>query len=153
VDTNVTRRTVTNASGDYVFPYVAVGLYDLWASASGFKREIKNNIEVRVGDRLQIDFGLTIGAATEEVTVSGGTPLLGTSDATEGQVIDQHTLNDLPLFGRKSVMLTLVSTGVLWANPQPSTSERPWDNNGMENFNMNGSQDLNNNFLLMAFLM
>lgn len=37
-------------------------------------------------------------------------------------------------------MLTLLTAGVTWANPQPSVSERPWDNNGMENFNLDGSQ-------------
>ena len=148
VDTNTTQNTVTNDSGADVFPYVAVGHYSVSVTAAGFRHEVRNDIEVRVGDRLAIDFTLQIGAATEQVRVNAATPLLGTSDAQEGQVIDSHTLNDLPLFGRNSVMLTRLSTGVLWANPQPSTSERPWDNNGMENFNVNGSQGLTNNFLL-----
>jgi hypothetical protein len=148
IDTGTADKTTTNASGIYVFPYVAVGHYNLSVEASGFKREVRNGIEVRVGDRLQIDFSMALGAITEQVTVAATTPLLNTSDATEGQVIDNHTLNDTPLFGRNAVMLTLLSTGVLWANPQPSISERPWDNGGMENFNMNGSQGLTNSFLL-----
>ncbi len=147
-DTNISEKTVTNGSGIYQFPYVAVGTYRLSVSSPGFKTQVHNGIEVRVGDRLGIDFTMQVGAVTEEVTVSAAAPLLNTSNAEEGQVIDTHTLNDTPLFGRNAVMLTLLTAGVTWANPQPSVSERPWDNNGMENFNLDGSQGLTNNFLL-----
>lgn len=148
LDTNVSLKTTTNASGIFAFPYVAVGHYRLSASAPGFKTAVKSGIEVRVGDRLGIDFTMEVGAVSEEVTVAAATPLVDTTDAEEGHVIDTHTLNDMPLFGRNAVMLTLLTAGITWANPQPSVSERPWDNNGMENFNMDGSQGLTNNFLL-----
>ncbi|MGP8248034.1 MAG: hypothetical protein ACLQVN_26415 [Bryobacteraceae bacterium] len=87
------------------------------------------------GDRIEIDFSLEVGTINEQVTVSAESPLLATQDATHGQVIDTQAVIDAPILGRNSVMLTLLSTGITWANPEPANSERPWDNNGMENFN------------------
>jgi hypothetical protein len=148
LETNTTQKTTTNASGLYVIPYLSGGRYSVSASAAGFKQDVRSSVELRLGDRMQIDFTMQVGGTSEKVTVTAETPLLSTSDATEGQVIDTKTINEMPLLGRNPVMLTLLSTGITWANPQPSGSERPWDNNGMENFNMNGSQGLTNQFLL-----
>jgi len=148
LDTNTIQKTTTNASGLYVIPYLSGGRYSVSASAAGFKQDVRSSVELRVGDRMQTDFSMQVGVTSEKVTVTGETPLLSTSDATEGQVIDSKTIGEMPLLGRNPVMLTLLSTGILWANPQPSGSERPWDNNGMENFNINGSQGLTNQFLL-----
>ena len=142
IDTGTVEKTATNASGIYVLPYLTVGHYSLTASAPGFKQALRSNIELRIGDRLQIDFSMQLGVVSEQVTVSGESDVLETTNAMQGQVIDSKTIGDMPLLGRNPVMLTLLSTGILWANPQPSQSERPWDNNGMENFNMNGSQGL-----------
>jgi len=148
IDTGTVVRTTSNSNGIYVLPYLAVGHYNIAVSAAGFKQGVRNNVELRVGDRLQLDFSMEIGAVSEQVAVTGEAALLETATAGQGQVIDTKTISDLPLLGRNPVMLTLLSTGILWANPQPSQSERPWDNNGMENFNINGSQGLTNQFLL-----
>lgn len=148
LETNTTVTTTTNTTGEYVLPFLAIGHYNVSASAQGFKLSVRDNIELRVGDRVQVDFSLEVGAINEQVTVASESQLLATQDATHGQVIDTKEVMDAPILGRNSVMLTLVSTGVTWANPEPSNSERPWDNGGMEDYNMNGSQALTNNFLL-----
>ena len=148
VETNTALKTTTNPSGVYVLPFLTIGHYNVSASAPGFKRAVRNDIELRVTDRVQIDFTMEVGAVSDQVTVMSQVELLETEDASHGQVIDTKAVMDAPILGRNSVMLTLLSSGVTWANPQPSNSERPWDNNGMENFNMNGSQGLTNMFLL-----
>jgi hypothetical protein len=148
VDTNIIVRTTTNASGQYVLPFLAIGHYTVSAVAPGFKKGVQDNVELRVSDRIQVDFKLEVGAVSEQVTVTADPGLLATEDASRGQVIDTKAVIDAPILGRNSVMLTLLSTGVTWANPEPANSERPWDNNGMENFNVNGSQGLTNSFLL-----
>ncbi len=148
LETNVAQTVTTSTSGSYVFPFLALGHYDVTATAAGFKREVKNNIELRVADRVQLDFKMELGALTQEVTVTSQAELLETASATHGQVIDSASIRDLPLLGRNPFMLTLLSTGVTWPNIQPSVSERPWDNNGMDSFIVNGSQGLVNNYLL-----
>jgi Carboxypeptidase regulatory-like domain len=144
LETNVTTTVATNASGIYVAPALPVGHYRVTASNAGFKREVRDDIELRVGDRVEVDFELEVGSLSEQVTVTSDTALLETQSATHGQVIDTKSVRDLPLLGRNPFTLTLLSTGVTWANPQPSVSSRPWDNNGMDNFNINGSRGLTN---------
>ncbi len=148
IETNVATTAKTNDSGVYTFPFLSLGHYNVTASAPGFKQELRSNIDLRVGDRLKIDFRMELGAVNESITVTSEAELLETSSATHGQVIDQASVRDLPLLGRNPFMLTLLSTGVTWPNIEPANSERPWDNNGMDSFQINGSQGLVNNYLL-----
>jgi len=58
-DKNVVVRTVTtNSQGAYTAPLLLAGHYSLTVEASGFKKFIKNNIEVNVNDRLTVDASL-----------------------------------------------------------------------------------------------
>src|SRR5260370_1696289 len=118
LETNVAQTVTTNTTGVYVAPYLTVGHYRVSASSAGFKRAVRDDVELRVGDRVQVDFQMEVGANTEQITVTGETELLETSSATHGQVIDTKSLQDLPLLGRTPFSLTLLSTGVTWANPQ-----------------------------------
>src|SRR5215472_12385290 len=119
IETNSVERTKTNSSGLYVLPFLAIGHYNISASATGFKKGVRNNIELRVSDRVQLDFKMELGAVSEEVTVSSQSALLETTDASHGQVIDSKAVIDAPILGRNSVMLTILSTGITWANPEP----------------------------------
>ena len=85
--TNAQLNTVTNTDGNYVLPFVSIGRYTLTASLSGFSTTKRENIEVRVGDRLRLDLALQLGSLTEEVTVRSEAPLLDTDTANRGQVI------------------------------------------------------------------
>src|SRR5690242_6053249 len=67
--TGVVRTFTTNESGQYVAPDVAIGHYNIKASASGFKVVEQKDVTLTVGDRLRVDFQLTVGAASESVTV------------------------------------------------------------------------------------
>ncbi len=49
----------------------------------GFKKAVRDNLELRLGDQVQQDFTLAIGAVTEQVTVSAGTELLLQTNATD----------------------------------------------------------------------
>src|ERR1700694_5204451 len=60
IETNTVTKTTTNASGTYALPYLAVGHYNIAVSAPGFKRELRNSVEMRVGDRVQLDFSLEL---------------------------------------------------------------------------------------------
>ena len=110
LDTGTVVRTTSNSNGIYVLPYLAVGHYDITVSASGLKQSVRGNVELRVGDRLQLDFAMQLGAVSEQVSVTGEAALLETATAGQGQVIDTKTISDLPLLGRNPVMLTLLST-------------------------------------------
>jgi hypothetical protein len=146
--TNAELTTVTNERGAFVHPFVPIGRYTLTASLQGFATLKRAAIEVRVGDRLTIDLTLQVGALTEEVTVAGGAPLLETTNAMRGQVIAREQVQDLPLLGRNPFSLAQLSPGVQYTPSLASRSNRPFDNGGMDNFQISGGRGFTNEFLL-----
>jgi hypothetical protein len=108
VATNVATTTTTNEAGVYVAPFISVGDYTVTASAQGFKGAVREKVEVRVGDRLQIDFRLEVGSMAEQVTVTAEAELIEASTASRGQVIDSAKIADLPLLGRNPFMLAAI---------------------------------------------
>ena len=127
---------------------MAIGRYTLTAALQGFSTAKQENIEVRVADRLRIDLGMQVGALTEEVTVAAGAPLLETSTASRGFVIERAQVEDLPLLGRNPFSLAVLSPGVQYTPALASRSNRPFDNGGMDNFAINGGRAYTNEFLL-----
>jgi hypothetical protein len=148
LETGAVVSTVTNESGIYVLPFVPTGIYEVSASVEGFKRAVRERLELRVGDRLQVDFRLELGGVTEQVTVTGEVELLETATASKGQVIDSQKVAALPLLGRNPFMLAVVATGVQYTPSLASRSNRPFDNGGMDSFSMNGGRQFTNEFLL-----
>jgi hypothetical protein len=147
-ETNEVTQTVTSAAGAYTLPFLRTGVYSITVTASGFKKAVRDKVELRVGDRLQADFTMELGGVTEQVTVTGEVELLQTATANSGQVIDREAVKDLPLLGRNPFMLAAVATGVQYTPTRQSRSNRPFDNGGMDSFAMNGGRQFTNEFLL-----
>ena len=142
VESGVSTSVVTNASGQYVFPSVRVGLYTVSAELSGFRRAVQQNVRLQVQDRAEVNFTLEVGAVTEEVIVQGRPDLLQTQTADIGNVIDERQIRDLPLLGRRYADLALLSPGVVVA-PAGITSR------GEDTFfNANGNYATWNNYTL-----
>src|SRR5581483_3795823 len=95
--TGVTLSTITTADGNYRFPAVPAGTYDVTASAEGFKTETKTGVTVQVSATTATDFALTIGAVTEAVTVAGEGTSVQSESADVGTVIDNRQDIELPL--------------------------------------------------------
>src|SRR3954454_136014 len=106
----------TNDSGSYTLPYLLPGVYDLSAEFSGFKKTGRSDVAVRVNDVLTIEFRLEVGNATESVEVSGGAPLIETSNVTLGQVVEERQIKDLPLQAGNANELVLLTPGVVNSN-------------------------------------
>ncbi len=113
VSTNVTVSASSNEQGRYEIPYLPPGLYNVTAETAGFRKYVREGIELRVADRLTLDMTLEVGAVTETVTVTGQTPLLEAATASIGQVVDRRRLTDLPLSGGNAYTLTRLAPGVL----------------------------------------
>ncbi|HYL39184.1 MAG TPA: carboxypeptidase-like regulatory domain-containing protein [Bryobacteraceae bacterium] len=110
--TNLTRQVTSNSSGNYNFPSLLPGVYNVKAEMQGFQSEIRQNVELQVQQVARIDFQLKVGAMTETVEVQGGAPLLNTENATVGTVIDNQRILDLPLNGRDFTQLITLSPNV-----------------------------------------
>src|SRR5688572_10025621 len=92
--TNVAMGTTltlrTNEDGFYQAPYLIPGTYQVTAEANGFKRFVRDGLILRVNDTIQIDIDLEVGSMDQTVTVSADAPLLDTSSASMGAVVDSR---------------------------------------------------------------
>ena len=111
--TNTGGSSETNESGHYEIPYLLPGLYRVTVTATGFKSAIRDQIELRVADRLALDFTLELGDVGESVTVTGETPLLETTSASVGSIMNQQLLVDLPGVGGNPFYYTRLVSGVI----------------------------------------
>src|SRR3984957_6155106 len=110
--TNVARKTTTNSAGDYTFPAIPPGVYNVKAEMPGFKGEVREGMQLEVEQIARIDFHLQVGAVTDTVEVTGGAPLLTTESATVGTVIDNNRIVSLPLNGRSFTQLIALTPNV-----------------------------------------
>ena len=111
--TGVEYDTTSNASGDYDLPDVPPGTYRIEIEKTGFKKLIKPDVILHVQDALEIDFELTLGAASDTITVEAGAPPVNTESATVSTVIDHRFVDNLPLNGRSFQTLILLTPGVV----------------------------------------
>ena len=106
------RTAVTNDHGQFLFPAVPPGSYELILEATGFKKSIRGNVLVEVQQSVRADVTLELGSVSETVEVQGEVPLLQPSASSLGQVIDNRRVVDLPLNGRNVYGLLALTPGV-----------------------------------------
>ena len=73
---------------------------------------MRKNLEVRVSDRLNVDIALELGQVSETVNVTATTPLLESTNANLGDVVDGKRITELPLSGGSAITLMRFTTGL-----------------------------------------
>jgi hypothetical protein len=140
--TTLTYSTKTNDAGRYFIPNLRPGVYTVSAAFPGFKKHVQSGVIVQVNETVRLDVSLTVGAVTEEITVSAAAPLLQTETSDRGAVIDQRKIIELPLNGRDYNQLATLSPGVLLPTPRLQSI-------GFKGvFNVNGNRAFQNAFQL-----
>ncbi|PYR03820.1 MAG: hypothetical protein DMG00_25250 [Acidobacteria bacterium] len=97
VNTNISYSTTTNESGYYTFSNLKDGTYRVTSELSGFKRFVREGVEVPVNATVRVDCRMDVGALEESVTVVGASPLLQTDRADTGRIIESVHLQEVPL--------------------------------------------------------
>ena len=141
-DQGLSVVTNTDNGGVYTFSPVRIGNYSVSATASGFSVTTQQNVIVAVSQNVRVNIELKTGAATETVEVTTAPPQMQTEDASVGQVVDERSVNNLPLNGRNFTFLAQLAAGV--NTPQADT--RGNAANGA--FAANGLRPSQNNYLL-----
>jgi hypothetical protein len=95
--TGVVWHTQTNEAGNYALPNLPPGQYAVSFEAAGFKKFVRNDVELRVAGVIRIDATLEIGAATESIEVSGAISRVQTDNAEVGMTLQSTSFLDLPL--------------------------------------------------------
>ncbi len=104
------RETTSNSTGQYSFPFLPPGEYELEFSLQGFTTVIEK-ATVSVTERVGVDVTLKPSAVNERVEVSAAGALLQTESAAQGRVIDGKSLKDLPLATRNLTQLLSLTSG------------------------------------------
>jgi carboxypeptidase family protein len=94
------RALTSDAAGDYAAPNLTPGIYTVRAEFMGFQTIERQNVEVTVGGDVRVDLTLQPGATTQTVTVTESIPVVNTTNAQTGGVLENKLLTDLPTIGR-----------------------------------------------------
>ncbi|MEK7407805.1 MAG: carboxypeptidase-like regulatory domain-containing protein, partial [Acidobacteriota bacterium] len=113
VATNAGASSVTNQEGNYEIPYLLPGMYRVTAELAGFKRAVRENIELRVNDRMALDFTLEVGDVAESVVVTAESPLLESATASIGMIVDERRAAELPIAGGNAFHLSRLAPGIV----------------------------------------
>jgi hypothetical protein len=97
VNTGISRSMDTNASGYFSFPTLEPGVYRVTIEKSGFRKEVKERVELLVNTTVRADTVLQPGAITETVTVTSEAAVLQTDRADTHTTIETAQLGSLPL--------------------------------------------------------
>jgi hypothetical protein len=144
--TKLENSAETTDAGVYRIPFLPVGTYVVTAELAGFKKVVSGAIQLEVNQTARVDLTLELGAVTDEVTVSGTSPVLQTENPTVGTVISGNTTVGLPLNGRNFQQLTLLIPGTITPNPGGFTG--PGLQGGQGRPFVNGNREQGNAFLL-----
>ena len=140
--TAASLSTTTASDGLYRFSPVRIANYRLDVAAEGFKTASEVHVAVDVSSNVTRNFKLQPGKVTETVEVTSEAPLLQSQDASVGQVVNQKSVNDLPLNGRNFTFLAQLASGV--NTPQADTR----GNASTGAFSANGLRPAQNNYML-----
>ena len=125
LERNIVDSVVTNESGFYAKDRLLPGTYEVKAELAGFKAAVVPRVTVSVDTQTPVNFRLEVGALTEEVTVSGGAPLLRTDRADVATRFDAKELTELPVLDRNFTKFILLTPGAQRLGWQHAASENP----------------------------
>src|SRR6202051_4327034 len=149
VGTGIATTTATKGEGTFGAPNLQPGSYEVSASAKGFSTLIRKGITLTVGQELILNLSLQVGSVNETVTVTAEAPTVNLANATISGVIEQRTVQELPLNGRSWTDLAILQPGVHQSQNQPpiNAGDRVKRGLGLE-LTISGARPQQNNYLL-----
>ena len=127
--TSVQRKTVdtvvTDENGRYTRERLLPGAYEVRAELQGFKLAVVPEVTVAVDTQTPVNFTMEVGQVAEEVTVTGGSPLLKTDRADVSTRFEQRQLTELPVLDRNATKFLLLTPGTQQLGWQHAASENP----------------------------
>jgi hypothetical protein len=110
--TNAQRTTVTDSEGRFSVPNLPPATYQIRVELSGFQAAELKDVTLRNGEIARPNVVLGLASVAENVTVTGLSPLLQTTNASVTQTITQKQIEDLPVAGRTLLSFAALSAGV-----------------------------------------
>ncbi|MGB6898816.1 MAG: carboxypeptidase-like regulatory domain-containing protein, partial [Candidatus Acidiferrum sp.] len=111
--TGVASKTQTDGAGAYLFPSLAIGSYRIEVTANGFQMAVLTDLKLEVATSVTENITLKVGEVSEQVLITAEPALVETTTTSIGQVINDKTVQEIPLNGRHFVDLSLLTPGTV----------------------------------------
>ncbi|PYQ97362.1 MAG: hypothetical protein DMF96_14990, partial [Acidobacteria bacterium] len=144
LDTGLSRSVVTDANGYFTVPGLAPGRYEARAGLAGFTTAVQTGIVLEVAQQAGLNVVLKLGTTAETITVTGESPLVDVRSSALSAVVDNKTIEELPLNGRNYIMLATLQPGIVQFTEKLTTSPAQ---RGVS-LNINGMGGRSNSFLI-----
>lgn len=119
MNTGISRSAEANTDGNYAFNNLTPGMYSVAVEHTGFRKAVRERVDVLVNSTVRVDLALEIGNITEQILVTAESPLLQTDRTDTGRKIEAKTIVDLPLPMNRNFQ------GLLNLTPGTTRSFRP----------------------------
>ncbi len=144
--TGIERSAVTDAAGQYLAAALPPGRYRITAHLEGFHDQTQE-VDVDVARTISVNFTLALGNVSQDVVVTAQTPVIESATSSVGQVINQRTVQEIPLNGRHFVDLGTLIPGSV-TPPQNGFLTAPLRGQGSFAFNTAGNREDTVNFMI-----
>lgn len=148
VNTHVQTTATSNSAGYYNLPFLMPGTYDLNVERAGFKGYALKGLVLVTDQHITENISLTLGRVSQEVVVSGSTPLINTTNSNTGQVLTPEQLQNLPLNGGAPLGFAHMMFGAVAKGKHSMSETRPFDNSTADDFSLGGGASSSNELLL-----
>jgi outer membrane receptor protein involved in Fe transport len=125
INQGVSFNSTSNASGYYEQTHLIPGVYQVKVEAQGFQTFIQKTVQVNVDSTTQVNAVMTVGAVTQEVTVTAAVPLLKTTKTDVATNFTTRQVVELPIFNRNFTQFELLTPGTQRLGWQHAASENP----------------------------
>src|SRR5213596_4228637 len=112
IDTNLTRRLVTDREGRFVALQLPPGRYTVTLKLPGFASVVQENVIVTVGETVRLSPAMKVSGIAETVPVTTVTPAIEITRTAAASTLDQTTIESTPILGRKFEDLLTLTPGV-----------------------------------------
>jgi len=147
IATGEERTTQSDSAGVYAFPGLPVGTYRVTVSAPGMQTVIANNLILPVSTVQTQNFTLSPAATQTEIQVTAAAPVINSETVAVGAVINQQTVQEIPLNGRHFIDLSLLIPGSI-TPPQNGFLTAPLRGQGSFAFNSAGNREDQINYMI-----
>jgi hypothetical protein len=142
--TGVSRETQSNGNGDYTFVEVVPGIYRATYEHEGFKKSVQSSVTVDVNQVVTLNSILQLGEVQDVVQVSSEAPQVDTTTTQLGAVINDRSVNELPLNTRDTYQFLQLQPGV--QSQLGSSGSLAYGSDDAGSVSVNGGRTRANNF-------
>ncbi|HEY3823184.1 MAG TPA: TonB-dependent receptor [Bryobacteraceae bacterium] len=146
-NTGQERTVSTDSAGFYSVPSLPVGTYRVEVKANGMASSAATHVVLSVSSTVVQNFSLTVGTASSVVEIQSTAPLVETSSVSVGAVVNETTVQEVPLNGRHFIDLSYLTPGTV-TPPANGFLTAPLRGQGSFSFNSAGAREDSVNFMI-----